>query len=168
LIFVTVGTQKFPFDRLFIELDNLVDSGKINEEIIAQIGFSKYKPKNYESFAMVDSTKMNEFIDKASILITHGGTSSIIQGLKKEKKVLVVPRRKKYGEHVDDHQVEIAQMFYDLGFIEIVNDIKELYEKLCEINNKEYKKYESDKSLLLNSISEYLERLWINKLNKNK
>jgi len=163
LIFVTVGTQKFPFDRLFIELDNLVDSGKINEEIIAQIGFSKYKPKNYQSFEMVDSATMNEFIDKASILITHGGTSSIIQGLKKEKKVLVVPRRKKYGEHVDDHQVEIAQMFYELGLIEMVIDIEELHEKLLIMNNKEYKKYESDKSSLLNSISEYLEGLLVNK-----
>lgn len=163
MIFVTVGTQKFPFDRLFIELDNLVDSGKINEEIIAQIGFSKYKPKNYQSFEMVDSATMNEFIDKASILITHGGTSSIIQGLKKEKKVLVVPRRKKYGEHVDDHQVEIAQMFYELGLIEMVIDIEELHEKLLIMNNKEYKKYESDKSSLLNSISEYLEGLLVNK-----
>jgi UDP-N-acetylglucosamine transferase subunit ALG13 len=82
--------------------------------------------------------------------------------------VLVVPRRKKYGEHVDDHQVEIAQMFYDLGFIEIVNDVKELHEKLRKIKNKEYTKYESNEPLLLNSISEYLERLWISKLNKNK
>jgi UDP-N-acetylglucosamine transferase subunit ALG13 len=161
LIFVTVGTQKFQFDRLFIELDNLIDRKKISEEIIAQIGFSKYKPRNYKSFEMIDSAQMDKFIEKASILITHGGTSSIIQGLEKGKKVLVVPRRKKYGEHVDDHQVEIAQMFYELGLIEMVFDIEELHEKLLIMNNKEYKKYESHKSSLLNSILEYLEGLLV-------
>ncbi|PAC34383.1 hypothetical protein CEJ87_13740 [Caldifermentibacillus hisashii] len=64
---------------------------------------------------------------------------------------------------MDDHQVEIAQMFYELALIEMVIDIKELHEKLLIMNNKEYKKYESDKSSLLNSISEYLEGLLINK-----
>ncbi|PAC34382.1 glycosyltransferase [Caldifermentibacillus hisashii] len=95
MIFVTVGTQKFQFDRLFIELDKLVDSGKINEEIIAQIGFSKYKPRNYKSFEMVYLAQMDAFIDQASILITHGGTSSIIQGLKKGKKSASCTKTKK-------------------------------------------------------------------------
>ena len=48
LIFVTVGSRNYPFDRLFIKLDELFDKGILKGEIFAQIGTSKYKPKNYK------------------------------------------------------------------------------------------------------------------------
>ena len=48
MIFVTLGSQKFQFNRLLIEIDKLVDEGKITEEVFAQIGYSDYKPKNYK------------------------------------------------------------------------------------------------------------------------
>ena len=48
MIFVTVGSRNYPFDRLFIKLDELFDKGILKGEIFAQIGTSKYKPKNYK------------------------------------------------------------------------------------------------------------------------
>ena len=50
-------------------------------------------------------------IRECDVLITHSGVATIIAGLKNDKKVIVVPRLAKYGEHVDDHQVQIAESF---------------------------------------------------------
>lgn len=44
MIFVSVGTQKFPLDRLFKEIDSLIEQGLINEPVFAQIGTSNYIP----------------------------------------------------------------------------------------------------------------------------
>lgn len=42
MIFVTIGTQKFPFDRLLKKIDELIESGFIKEKVIAQVGNSAY------------------------------------------------------------------------------------------------------------------------------
>ena len=48
MIFITLGSQKFQFNRLLIEVDKLIVDGKITEEVFAQIGYSDYKPQNYK------------------------------------------------------------------------------------------------------------------------
>ena len=54
-------------------------------------------------------------MEKANIVITHGGTGAIIGAVKKGKKVIAVPRLAKYGEHVDDHQLQLIKQFDDLA-----------------------------------------------------
>jgi len=153
---VTVGTQKFQFNRLFKELDKLKEENEIKEEIIAQIGISDYVPSNYEFVKFVDGDSINKYLEKCSILITHSGTSSIIQGLRLSKRVMVVPRLAQYGEHVDDHQVEIAKTFEESGYVEVVNDINSLGEKLKLLRGKKYEKFSSDNTELLTSIKTFL------------
>jgi UDP-N-acetylglucosamine transferase subunit ALG13 len=159
LILVTVGTQRFPFDRLFKELDHLVKKGMIKEKIVAQSGYTNYKPKHFEITKLISSEKMEHYIQESNLVITHSGTSSIIKCLKHKKKVIVVPRMAKYGEHVDDHQLEIAQLFAMKNLIEPVYDIKELGEKIEIVKHKEYAEFEFDNSKLLNSIDNYLAKL---------
>lgn len=48
MIFVTLGSQKFQFNRLLQKIDELVKEEAIKEEIFAQIGYSDYKPENYQ------------------------------------------------------------------------------------------------------------------------
>jgi UDP-N-acetylglucosamine transferase subunit ALG13 len=159
LIFVTVGTQRFQFNRLFEELDVLIENGVLKERVIAQIGFTDYVPSNFTAEKMISPEKVNNLIKESSLIITHAGTSSIISSLKKEKKVIVVPRQKKFGEHVDDHQMEITKLFEIKEAIESVYEIKELGEKIQIIKNKTYKRFGFDNRQLLNSIDEYLEGL---------
>ncbi|MGM0877128.1 MAG: PssE/Cps14G family polysaccharide biosynthesis glycosyltransferase [Bacillota bacterium] len=156
---MTVGTQRFQFDRLFQELDNLVEQKIITEPVIAQAGYSNYKPKHFSSSILVSAEEMDQHIEDSELIITHSGTSSIIKCLKMDKKVIVVPRQKKYGEHVDDHQLEIAQLFAQKGLIEPVYDIKDLKIAIEVVNEKEYGEYEFDNSKLLGSISDYLTEL---------
>ncbi|TLS35180.1 PssE/Cps14G family polysaccharide biosynthesis glycosyltransferase [Pseudalkalibacillus caeni] len=159
MIFVTVGTQRFQFNRLFKELDRLIKSGEISEEVVAQTGYTDYQPEQYQGESMVSPEKMDEFIDKSTLVITHAGTSSIIKCLKQDKKVVVVPRVAKYGEHVDDHQLEIAELFAGQNLIEPVYDIKDLKEKINAVKGKSYSSYKFDNTKLIGSIDDYLTSL---------
>ena len=46
MIFVTLGSQKFQFNRLLIEIDRLIEEKYITDKVFAQIGYSDYKPKH--------------------------------------------------------------------------------------------------------------------------
>ena len=111
MILLIVGTQKFQFNRLLMTIDKLIDEKKITERVVAQVGNSDYKPVNYEFQDFFDSNKFDLLMDESTLIITHGGVGSIVSALKKNKKVIVVPRLKKYNEHIDDHQLEIVEEF---------------------------------------------------------
>lgn len=87
MIFITLGSQKFQFNRLLKAVDELVAAGKIKDEVFAQIGYSDYKPMNYKYEQFLDREKFSQVMDKAEIVITHGGTGAIIGAVKKGKKV---------------------------------------------------------------------------------
>ncbi|MBR6628078.1 MAG: beta(1,3)galactosyltransferase EpsH, partial [Lachnospiraceae bacterium] len=117
MIFVTLGSQKFQFDRLLQKLDDMVENNIITEKIIAQIGASTYLPQHYEYVRFMDREQFAETMDQCDIVITHGGTGVIISAVKKGKKVIAIPRLAKYKEHVDDHQLQLLHQFDDLELI---------------------------------------------------
>lgn len=156
MIFVTLGSQKFQFNRLLIELDKLVEEKKICNDIFAQIGYSDYKPKNYEFKEFLDREQFAELMDRCEIVITHGGTGAIVGAVKREKKVLAVPRLAKFGEHVDDHQLQIIGQFTDMNFIVGVKETSEIYEALEQLKTIEFKKYISNTENIIKSIEEFL------------
>lgn len=127
LIFVTVGTHEQPFNRLIKEVDNLVKLKKISTNVFIQIGYSTYIPKYCKWKRFLPYSEMEKKVDEAKIVITHGGPSSFILPLQVNKVPIVVPRQKKYHEHVNDHQVvfvnEVAKKRNNLI---VVNDIKKL------------------------------------------
>lgn len=157
MIFVTLGSQKFQFNRLLKKLDNLVKNSKIKEEIFAQIGYSDYKPQNYKYKDFVDRDQFKDIMSKSDIVITHGGTGAIITAVKQEKKVIAMPRLAKYGEHVDDHQIQIVKEFEDSGIIKAVYDIEDLEKALTSINSEHFEKYKSNTQTIINDIEEYIE-----------
>jgi len=73
---------------------------------------------------------MGELIVNARIIITHGGPGSIILALSNGKVPIVVPRQRKFSEHVDDHQVLFTKKLESEGKIIAVYDIKMLAEKI--------------------------------------
>ncbi len=157
MIFVTVGSQKFQFNRLLKEIDKLIQNGKIKEDVFAQIGVSDYKPKNYEYVDFMSQDEFSKKIDQASLIITHAGTGVIVNGVKKGKKVIAIPRLSKYGEHVDNHQIQLIKEFSELNFIEPVYEIDKLDEALDKTQNKKYKRYVSNTEKIINSIEFFIE-----------
>lgn len=104
MIFVTVGTHEQQFNRLIKAVDDLVADGTIKEEVIIQKGFSDYEPKHCKAYKLVSYKDMQKYYDEARIVITHGGPASFMAVLERDKTPIVMPRLKKFDEHVNDHQ----------------------------------------------------------------
>ena len=156
MIFITVGSQKFQFNRLLKKIDDLIDTGIITEEVFAQTGASDYIPKNYPYEPFLDRTVFAEKISGCDKVITHGGTGVIIGSVKKGKKVLAVPRYAKYGEHVDDHQLQLLRQFDELGIIIACYEMDELGDKFKELCEAQFKPYTSNTNELIESIDQFI------------
>ncbi len=126
MIFVTTGSRKFQFDRLIRELDRLAESGEVTEPIFAQIAETKYLPHSIGYKRYLSPEEFSEYQDKADLIITHAGTGALIGALKKGKQVIAVPRFKRFGEHSDDHQLQVAQALKEEGYLRVVLNIKNL------------------------------------------
>ena len=156
MIFVSVGSQKFQFNRLLKKIDELIENGTIKEKVFAQIGVSDYKPQNFDFIDFMTQDEFNNMIDKCDLLITHAGTGVIINAVKREKKVIATPRLSKYGEHVDDHQIQLINQFDELKFIEPLYELDNLDKVISNIKKKKYKKYVSNTDNIIDSIEAFI------------
>lgn len=156
MIFITLGSQKFQFNRLLKAVDELMEKGMIKDEAFAQTGYSDYKPIHYKYKQFLDQEEFAEIMRKADIVITHGGTGTIIGAVKKGKKVIAVPRRAKYGEHVDDHQLQLVGQFKQLDLICECKDCGKLGDALKYVTSHQFKSYISNTQTILNSIEEFI------------
>ena len=110
MIFLTVGTQ-FPFNRLVKAIDDAAGNNQFNDKIVAQIGVTTYNPKNFEGIPSLEKKLFDKYFNEAKYVISHAGIGTITLALERRKPMLVMPRLKKYGEVVNDHQVAIAKKF---------------------------------------------------------
>lgn len=133
MIFLTLGTYPLPFDRLIREVDKLVEQNAVDEEIIAQIGYSNYIPKHIKYEKLMEKGKFDSVFASASALISHAGMGNISLALNLNKPLLVMPRRCKYGEVVNDHQVDTARKFEQLGHVLVAHNTEELPDKIKQI-----------------------------------
>lgn len=160
MIFVTLGSQKFPFNRLLEEIDHLVHKKFLkSDEIYAQIGYSTYEPIHYPFMTFLNKEEFLEIMEKSTIIITHGGTGSIINAVKMEKVVIGVPRKKEYGEHVDNHQLEILEQFSNFNLIYSVSDTKEIKDALEKVRDMEFSKYQSNTKNIINLLENFLQTI---------
>lgn len=109
MIFVTVGTHEQPFERLLKCIDKMVEEGKIKEEVIVQKGYTDLELKHCKEYKLIGYDEMQEYIQNARIVVTHGGPASFIAPLSIGKIPVVVPRKKEFNEHVNNHQLEFAK-----------------------------------------------------------
>lgn len=156
MILVTVGSQKFQFNRLLKKIDELIEKKIITDEVYAQIGASDYKPKNYQYVDFMLQDEFNNMMNKCDIVITHAGTGVIVNAVKREKKVIAVPRLAKYGEHVDDHQIQLIKQFDELNFIEPCYDLCDFEKAFDRLKRSTYKKYVSNTETIIDSINEFI------------
>ncbi len=134
MIFVTVGTHEQPFNRLVECMDKW--AGNHEEEVIMQTGFSTYKPKNCIYQRMIPFEDMKKYISEARLIITHGGPSSFIMPLQISKIPIVVPRKKEFNEHINNHQVDFARAVEGRQRnIIVVEDVYDLERIIADYNN---------------------------------
>lgn len=156
MIFVTLGSQKFQFNRLLKKIDELVASGEITDKVFAQIGYSDYIPQNYEYTRFLDRENFFNKMRECDVVLTHGGTGVIINAVKQGKKVIAVPRKAQYGEHVDDHQVQIIKQFEEMGIIYACYEVDDLNISCLADDKKLLKSYQSNTQVIIHNIEEFI------------
>lgn len=159
MIFVTVGSQKFQFDRLLKKVDDLIEDKTITEPVYAQIGYSDYLPLHYQFKQFLDREEFESHIAKADKILTHGGTGVIIKSIKMGKKVVAVPRLAKYGEHVDNHQLQLLAQFSESHLIAQCTEMEKLGGVLKKLSDMKFQPYQSNTAKIINSIEQYVKRV---------
>lgn len=117
MIFITLGTQACDFTRCMKMVEELIREVGIKDKIVAQTGYTSYKPEGVECFDFVSEDKYQQFMTEADVVISHAGTGALFSSIKKGKKVIAVARLAKYGEMVNDHQTEIVRKLANEGYI---------------------------------------------------
>ena len=168
MILVTLGTQDKKFTRLLDAIQKQIDNKVITDKVVVQAGCtSDYKSNDMEIFDLIPMDKFDDLISKCDLLITHGGVGSIITGLKNNKKVIAAARLKEYGEHTNDHQLQIAKEFADAGYILELRDFHKLDKLLEKSKTFKPKKFVSNTPNMVKLVSDYIEETdnisWYNK-----
>lgn len=107
MIFVTVGNDFRGFDRLLKKMDELASS--IPNEILIQRGYSHYVPKNARHVDFIPMDEAVEYLRGSELVVSHAGIGTIILCKEYGTPLLILPRRKTFAEHMNDHQLEIAR-----------------------------------------------------------
>ncbi|MCD8368962.1 MAG: glycosyl transferase [Clostridiales bacterium] len=164
LIFVTVGSRNYPFDRLFKKLDELYENGTLTDEMFAQIGTSSYKPKNYKYKDFISPDEFAEKIERADIVVSHGASGSIMKALNAGKKVIVVTRLEKYGEHINDHQIQNNEAFSSNGYVLMADleleNLGECFKKIYDGTDALVPWENKDPMAIVNMIDKFIQENW--------
>ena len=157
MIFVTLGTQDKQFNRLLEWIQKEIDRGIIKEEVCVQAGSTKFKSDDMKIITLLEVSKFEEYIEKCDILITHAGVGSILTGLKKNKKVIAVARKKEYGEAESNHQQDLVDEFEKDGYILGLNSYEEFDSVLEKVKTFKPKKYKFNNENFINKLMNYID-----------
>lgn len=122
MIFVTVGTNEAPFDRLLAAFDSL----DLDEKLVIQCGASSLRPSGAECVDFISFDELVTHVRAARVVVTHAGVGSVAVTLTNGKRPIVVARRSRFGEAVDDHQLAFARRFAASGQVRLLEDLDEL------------------------------------------
>jgi UDP-N-acetylglucosamine--N-acetylmuramyl-(pentapeptide) pyrophosphoryl-undecaprenol N-acetylglucosamine transferase len=108
-VVVTVGTMAFPFDRLVRRVGAVLPR---DAEVTWQVGASTVVPAppggRGTAQRQLPWRELQARIREADVVIAHAGVGSALEALMAGKLPILIPRRARHGEHVDDHQAQIA------------------------------------------------------------
>lgn len=161
MIFVTIGSavEGIEFTRLIKKIDEI--AGKIGEEVIMQIGTVPYEPQHAKYFRYTSYQENLSYFQKSALVVGHGGTGTILNALRFQVPIVVVPRRHEYGEHVDDHQVELAQRLGGNELIKVVYELEDLESAVEEMLKRGKKadkgKTYAEREALIKTIKDFVD-----------
>ena len=158
MILVTLGTQDKPFKRLIEAVEKQIELGNIKDEVIVQAGCTKYESNKMKIFDYIEADEFKKIFEEAEIIITHAGVGNIIMGLEQGKKMVVAARLLKYGEHVNDHQLQILENFTNEGYIVPLTDFDKLNEAIEKAKIFVPKEYKSNTENFIDKLEKEIEK----------
>jgi len=115
MILVTVGTERYPFNRLMDWVDLLLQYGFIQDEVVVQYGSCTTLPGGVKVYQHLKVEQFTDLVQQASFVISHCGEGSLLLLEEMGKPYVLVPRSRRFKEHVDDHQIELAIALAQVG-----------------------------------------------------
>ena len=158
LIFVCVGSRGYQFNRLLVAVDKLVGNGELVDRVFAQIGSSSYLPQHYEYRRYLSADEFRQYQMEADLIITHGGTGAIIGALKLGKQVIAFPRLARYGEHTDDHQLQVSTVLAEAGYLKCVVDENDLLPTILQLKKEPIQLKYSRESMVQETIMRFIQK----------
>jgi UDP-N-acetylglucosamine transferase subunit ALG13 len=117
MIFVVLGTWEMPFVRPLAQIEEAIRQGVIREPVVVQNGRTAYSSPAMQCVPFFGKQQLEQMYEDASLIICQAGVGSIMLGLRKNKKVISIARLAKFDEHIDDHQLEILDVFAKSGAV---------------------------------------------------
>jgi UDP-N-acetylglucosamine transferase subunit ALG13 len=116
VIFVALGTWGMPFARPLRELESAAAAGLLAQPVIVQSGCTTYASPHLQIVPFFSAEEMDRMYERATLVVCQAGVGSIMLGLRKHKTIIAIARRAP-SEHIDDHQLEILDVFSKLGSV---------------------------------------------------
>lgn len=138
MIYVTLGTQNNDFTRCLKEVEKLVNEGVINEEVVAQVGYTQYRPEGIKCIDFVSENDYQRYVAEARVVISHAGSGALFSAVKRGTKTIAMARLAKYGEMPNDHQLELVEKLTQGGYIlDGTYDLKSAWDKVDSFTPRE-------------------------------
>lgn len=157
MILVVLGTQDKQFTRLLDDVSREIELGHIKDEVIVQAGQTKYSSDKMQIMDLLPAPEFDKLMDKADLIITHGGVGTILSAIKKGKKIIATPRLAKYKEHHNDHQKQIIEEFKRMGYILDYSENDNLGEVIKKSEKFKPKKFVSNTKNMVKLLENYIE-----------
>ena len=162
MIFVTVGNDFRGFDRLLRRMDEIAPC--LPAEVLIQRGYSRYLPRNTNHFDFIPMDSAIECIRRSALVVSHAGIGTIILCKEYQIPILILPRRKAFAEHMNDHQLEIARALDERKNenIYVVYQEDQLKEKILNIMKEGIKnplKKDAGKTNLIKSLRNFMNKI---------
>lgn len=156
MIYATLGTMFLDFPRLIDKMDEIArDSG---ERVVIQIGLGKTIPKHCEYFDFKPRAEVLELQRQARVVVCHAGIGSVMDALEACRPLIVVPRFKRFNEHMNDHQLDIAEAVQQRGWGRMVRNMDDLPDA-CARPPAAPEAYAPAKHRLVSAVREMVERV---------
>lgn len=161
-VLVTTGTRSdYNFHRLLRIIDSLCEKKVIYaKNLVVQSTDQDYIPKNYKLCQMMSNNEFKSVMSKADIVISHAGTGTVITALKMNKKLILFPRLKDYGEHIDNHQLQICQLFLEKGYVMVAKSEEELEYAIYEASDHRFNHFESNTGMFIEQLDKIIKKLF--------
>jgi beta-1,4-N-acetylglucosaminyltransferase len=147
--------------RLLDTVDDLARRGVFDSErVLIQSGNNPdFKTLNCENKPFCSMDEFEECLKNASLVISHAGCGTLLQAIRLGKVPIVMPRRKKYNEHVNDHQMQLVQALVEQGRVVAALEPEDLPEAMAQARRLSAKPHPAQPTLMLDTVRKAIKEL---------
>jgi UDP-N-acetylglucosamine transferase subunit ALG13 len=158
MTFVVLGTWEMPFVRPLREIEQAAIAGLLPEPVIVQSGSTHYASPRLELVPFFGTEELERMYEQAAMIICQAGVGSIMLGLRRHKRIISIARLSRFDEHIDDHQLEILNLFSQIGAVLPWKGEGDLAEVLARVQSFVPVGYRFTQERISSTILEYLTR----------